>query len=84
MRFGGTECWEGKEKKGEEKSGKGHRIPIIPPKPHARKYCPLYNSIFGFGRAFSSVDIFAVVQFLSIGTNEAYRNQQFDIAKQAF
>jgi len=41
-------------------------VPIIPPRPHAAKYCPLYSSIFGLGSALSSVDIFAAFQFLSI------------------
>jgi hypothetical protein len=44
-------------------------IPTIPPIPHAKKYFPEYNSIFGFGgRAFSSVEvIFVVVNWLSSG-----------------
>lgn len=33
-------------------------IPMMPPRPQAAKYFPLYSSILGFGRAFSRVDMF--------------------------
>jgi hypothetical protein len=40
--------------------------PIIPPRPQAAKYFPLYSSIFGFGSAFSSIaDIFIIAQLLN-------------------
>jgi hypothetical protein len=34
---------------------------MIPPKPHAAKYFPLYSSILGFGSVFSSIDILATL-----------------------
>jgi hypothetical protein len=40
-----------------EREGEGDGIPIIPPTAQAAKYFPLYSSIFGFGSAFSILDI---------------------------
>jgi hypothetical protein len=49
-----------------EEMGAGERgSPMIPPRPQAAKYFPLYSSILGFGRAFSRDDILAfAAQFL--------------------
>lgn len=50
---------------------------MIPPRPQAAKYFPLYSSILGFGSAFSTVDmLISAAQILSFNCvpGALYRN----------